>query len=166
MRRQLYLGPTTLPQLGTFAHHMASALMKKAAPPADNTVELEVSDTALCRLLSSITSAHSDPPMTALYVKKKKKKKTPKLILIWSLLGIHVCIMCLRPSMWKVQSDEMTKLGWDNTMLSSAYPIHGSASEVNRSDADTQVVSCHCYLVVFHLFVEQLTVFYISGVIL
>ena len=51
-------------------------------------------------------------------------------------------------------------------MLSSAYPIHGSASEVNHSDADTQVVSCHCYLVVFHPFAEQLTVFYISGVIL
>ena len=51
--------------------------MKKAAPapPANDTVELEVSDTALCRLLSSITSAHSDPPMTALYVKEKKKKK-------------------------------------------------------------------------------------------
>ena len=38
--------------------------------------------------------------------------------------------------------------------LSSAYPVHGSASEVDRLVADVQVVSCHCYLVVFHLFVE------------
>ena len=76
MRRQLYIGPTTLHQLETFAHHMASAVMMKAAPAppgADDTLELEVSDTALCRLLSSITSAHSDPPMTALYVNRKTK---------------------------------------------------------------------------------------------
>ena len=75
MRRQLYIGPTTLHQLETFAHHMASAVMMKAAPAppgADDTLELEVSDTALCRLLSSITSAHSDPPMTALYVNRNK----------------------------------------------------------------------------------------------
>ena len=38
-------------------------------------------------------------------------------------------------------------------------------SEVNRSGVDTQVVSCHGYLV-FHPFVEQLTVFYISGLVL
>ena len=31
--------------------------------------------------------------------------------------------------------------------------LHGSASEVNSSSADVQVVSCHQYLV-FHLFVE------------
>ena len=33
-----------------------------------------------------------------------------------------------------------------------------STSEVNRSGGDVQVVSCHRYLVVFHPFVEQLTV--------
>ena len=33
--------------------------------------------------------------------------------------------------------------------------VHESASEVNRSGRDAQVVSCHRYLV-FHPFVEQL----------
>ena len=61
-------------------------------------------------------------------------------------------IMCLTLSTWKVRSDETAKRGRDNAVLSSAYPVHGSASEVNRSDADAQVVSCHRYLSgVFHL---------------
>ena len=38
--------------------------------------------------------------------------------------------------------------------------VHESASKVNRSGGDTQVISCHHYLVVFHPFVEQLTVFH------
>ena len=54
----------------------------------------------------------------------------------------------------------------DAAVLSSAYPVHGSASKVNRSGADAQVVSCHRYLVVFHPFIEQLTVFHISGLVL
>ena len=54
----------------------------------------------------------------------------------------------------------------DDAVLSSAYPIHGSASEVNRLGADAQVVSCHRYLAVFHPFIEQLTVFHISGLVL
>ena len=62
-------------------------------------------------------------------------------------------IICLTPSMWKVRSDEMVKHGWDTAVLFSTYLIHGSASEVNRSGADAQVVSCHRYYVVF---VEQL----------
>ena len=40
------------------------------------------------------------------------------------------------------------------TTLSSAYPIHGSASEADHSDTDVQVISYHCCLVVFHIFVE------------
>ena len=48
----------------------------------------------------------------------------------------------------------------------SVYPVHGSASEVNCSSADAQVVSCHRYLVVSHPFVEQLTVFHTSGLVL
>ena len=44
--------------------------------------------------------------------------------------------------------------------------VHGSASKVNGSGCDTQVVSCHRYLVVFHPFVEQLTVFHTSGLVL
>ena len=51
-------------------------------------------------------------------------------------------------------------------MLSSAYPVHGSASEVNRSGADAQVVSCQHYLVVFLISVEQLTVSCTSGLVL
>ena len=38
--------------------------------------------------------------------------------------------------------------------------IHKSASKVNRSGGDAHVVSCHRYLVIFHPFVEQLTVFH------
>ena len=44
--------------------------------------------------------------------------------------------------------------------------VHESASEVNRSRGDTQVFFCHRYLVVFYLFVEQLTVFHTSGLVL
>ena len=52
-------------------------------------------------------------------------------------------------------------------MLSSVYSVHGSASEVNRSSVDAQVVSRHRYLVVFHPFVEQLTaVFHTYGFVL
>ena len=43
--------------------------------------------------------------------------------------------------------------------------LHESANEVNRSGGDEQVISCHCYLV-FHLYVEQLTVFQTPGLIL
>ena len=44
--------------------------------------------------------------------------------------------------------------------------VHGSASEVNRSGGDAQVVSCHRYLVAFHPSVEQLTIFHTSGLVL
>ena len=43
---------------------------------------------------------------------------------------------------------------------------HRSASEVNRSGADAQVIPCHSYPVIFHPIIDQLTVFYISGLIL
>ena len=56
-------------------------------------------------------------------------------------------IRCLTGSTWKVRNGE-------------------SASEVNRSSGDAQVVSHHRYLVVFHPFVEQLTVFYTSELVL
>ena len=39
-------------------------------------------------------------------------------------------------------------------------------SKVNRSGTDTQVASCHCHPVVFHPIVDQLIVFYISGLVL
>ena len=53
----------------------------------------------------------------------------------------------------------------------SAYPIHRSANEVNRSGADAQVVffciiilsSFHRLSMVVHPFVEELTVFRTSG---
>ena len=51
-------------------------------------------------------------------------------------------------------------------MLSSAYPVQGSASKVNRSGPDVQVVSCHRYLIAFHPFVEQLTIFHTFGLVL
>ena len=74
-------------------------------------------------------------------------------------------IMCLTPSTWKVRSDVSSKRGRDDAVLSSAYPVHGSASKVNCLDADAQVVFCYGCLV-FHPFVEQLTVFYVSGFVL
>ena len=43
--------------------------------------------------------------------------------------------------------------------------VHESASEVNCSGGDAQVVSRHHYLV-FRPFVEQLTVFHTSGLVL
>ena len=51
---------------------------------------------------------------------------------------------------------QMAQCGQDDTVLPSTYPVHRSPNEVNPLGADVQVVSCHCYLVVFHLFVEQL----------
>ena len=53
--------------------------------------------------------------------------------------------------------------GVGNVVLSSAYPVHGSAREVNRSGADAQVVPCHYYLVVFRPFVECATQVHRSG---
>ena len=46
------------------------------------------------------------------------------------------------------------KCGGEDAVLSSAYLVHGSVSEVNRSGADVQAVSCHRYLAVFHSLVE------------
>ena len=72
--------------------------------------------------------------------------------------------MCLTPSTWKVRSDEMMKVEARSRQHCAApYPVHRSASKVNRSGADAQVVSYHCYLV-YHLLL--LTVFYISGLVL
>ena len=46
--------------------------------------------------------------------------------------------------------------------------VRESASEVNHSGGDMQVISFHRYLVVFHpfeSFVEQLTVFHTAGLV-
>ena len=43
----------------------------------------------------------------------------------------------------------------EKAVVSSTYPVHGSASKVNRSGIDVQVISCHHYFVVFHPFVEH-----------
>ena len=56
-----------------------------------------------------------------------------------------------RSSKWR-----SSKRYLDAAMLSSAYPVHRSASKVNHLGADTKVASCHGY-VVSHPFVEQLT---------
>ena len=53
-------------------------------------------------------------------------------------------IMCLTPSMWKVQSDEMVKRGWDDAVLSSAYPVHGSAIKVNHLSVYLRTHSLPC----------------------
>ena len=55
---------------------------------------------------------------------------------------------CEESSKWR-----SSKRGRDDGMLSSAYLVHGSASEVNRLGAEVRVVSCRRYLL-FHPFVE------------
>ena len=66
------------------------------------------------------------------------------------LLGIHMRIMCLTRSMWKVQKWRCSKHCRDDAVLSSAYPAHRSVSEVNQLGPDAQVISCR-----LHPFVEQ-----------
>ena len=85
------------------------------------------------------------------------------------ILGIHMCIMCLTQSTWKVKSDKMVKLKHcrNDTILSSAYPSHGSASQVNCLGADMQVVSCHyCHLSSFCWAVNCLPLNLTSGLVL
>ena len=74
-----------------------------------------------------------------------------------------MCIRCLTWSTWKVRNGEARSAG---ETTPCCPPPHGSASKVNHSGGDAQVVSCHRYLVVFHPFVEQLTVFHTSGLVL
>ena len=81
------------------------------------------------------------------------------------ILGIHMRIMCLTQSMWKVWNGDGRSMVETMPCCASVYPVHGSASKVNCSDADTQVVFCYDCLR-FHPFVEQLTVFYVSGFVL
>ena len=81
------------------------------------------------------------------------------------VLGMHMRIICLTQSTWKI-SGKIAKCGRDDMVLTSTYLVHRSASKMNRSGADVQAVSCYCYLVIFHPFVEQLTVLYISGLVL
>ena len=59
-----------------------------------------------------------------------------------------------------------SSIGQNSKCGQDAYLANGSASEANQLGADAQVVSCHGYLVGFHPFVEQLTVFYTSGLAL
>ena len=85
------------------------------------------------------------------------------------VLGIRMCIMCLTPStcvesLIRRNGDGRSRV--ETTLCcTSAYPVQRSASKVNPSGADVQVVPCHGYLV-FHPCVEQLTVFYVSGLVL
>ena len=71
--------------------------------------------------------------------------------ILTNILGIRMRIMCLTQNTWKFDRTKWrrSKRCQDDTVLSSAYPAHGSASEVNRLGADVQVVSCRRYLVVF-----------------
>ena len=82
------------------------------------------------------------------------------------LLGIHMRIMCLTRSMWKVRNGEARSAVEMTLCCPPPIPLHGSASKVSSSSGDAQVISCHRYLVVFHSFVEQLTVFHTSGLVL
>ena len=75
-------------------------------------------------------------------------------------------IMCLTQSTWKVRNGKARSTVEMMPCCPPPIPLHGSASEVNSSSADTQVVSCHSYPVVFHPIVEQLTIFHTSGLVL
>ena len=92
-----------------------------------------------------------------------KKTKTVTDIHTY-ILGIRMRIRCLTRSTWKVRNGDRSSKRWRRAVL--RLPVHESASEANRSGGDTQVVSCHRYLIVFHPFVEQLTVFHTSGLVL
>ena len=70
-------------------------------------------------------------------------------------LLLHHAVFCLSHSSFTSQT----------TSLCETNPIHGSASGVNHSGADAQVVICHRYLVIFRLFVDQLSISYISGLV-
>ena len=79
----------------------------------------------------------------------------------WLYQLVYACASCASRGAW-----------WSSKALLRRrravfrHPSHGSASEVNCSSADAQVVSCHRFLVVFHPFVEQLAVFHTSGLVL
>ena len=70
-----------------------------------------------------------------------------------------MCIMCLQPEHMQTSIGRNGEEWWRQCCAVLAYLVHGSASKGNRSDDDAQVISCHRYLVIFHLFVEQLTSF-------
>ena len=87
----------------------------------------------------------------------------------------HLNYVCTRythahqvPHAEHIESSEMAKLEAlvRQRCAVLCLSVHKSVSEVNRSGGDAQVVSCHCYLVVFYPFVEQLTVFHTSGLVL
>ena len=74
----------------------------------------------------------------------------------WLYQLVYACASCAsRGARGKFEMAKLEALS-RRAVLFSAYPVHGSASEVNHSSVDAQVVSCHRYLVVFHPFVEQL----------
>ena len=77
-------------------------------------------------------------------------------------LGICMRIVCLTRSTWKVRNGEALEGLVRRHRAVLRLSVHESTSGVNRSGDDTQVISCHRYLV-FHPFVEQLTVFHTSG---
>jgi len=81
-------------------------------------------------------------------------------------LGIRMHIRCLTRSTWKVRNGESQSAGETMPCCPPPVSVHKSASEVNHSGGDVQVISCHHYLDVFHPFVEQLTVFHTSGLVL
>ena len=101
-----------------------------------------------------------------------------QLLVLWANQLLHVlyidnsvytCALCVAHE----AHGKFDRMNWrsskrcrDDAVLSSAYPVQGSASKVNRLGADAQVVSCHRYLIVFHPFVEQLTIFHTSGLVL
>ena len=71
-------------------------------------------------------------------------------------------IGCLTQSTWKFEMVKLEALRARRHCAVLRLPVHESTGEVNCSGGDAQVVSCHCYLVVFHPFVEQVTVFHTS----
>ena len=80
-------------------------------------------------------------------------------------LGIRMRIMCLTRNTWKVRNGKALEGQARRRRAVLRLSVHGSTSGVNRSGDDDQVISCHRYLV-FHPFVEQLTVFHTSGHVL
>ena len=97
-------------------------------------------------------------------------------ILLTRYMHVHR-FMCLTQSTWKVVDwtkwqSAVEMVSWALRMWVGLLIHHQTLSCAVRcnafpwSGADVQVVSSHCYPVVFHPFVEKLIFFYISGLIL
>ena len=70
------------------------------------------------------------------------------------ILGIRLHTPCISCASRQARG-KFDRMKWQSAVETTpcTYPVHGSASEVKCSGADTQVVSCHHYFVVYSVHV-------------